>query len=338
MPYWVNLLVILAAFAVSALTGKFLIPLLRKLHFGQTIYEKGPSWHKSKNGTPLMGGFMFIFAAAVACALGWSVYRTVSRDAAMADGFIGLKKLIAGLVFALCNAMIGFLDDYIKAVKKQNLGLRAKQKMALQLVFSALFLLALYMLGDKSTEIIFPFIGSIDFGIIYYPVMVLYIIFLTNAVNLTDGIDGLCGTVTVVFCAAYLMIFSSMGLWEYSIYASALAGGCLGFLVWNFHPAKVFMGDTGSMFLGGSVVAMGFITHQHLLLALIAIVYICEALSVVLQVISFKTTGKRIFKMSPIHHHFEMCGFSEYKIVITFSVTALLAGALGNVLYNVYLK
>ncbi|MGN0641768.1 MAG: phospho-N-acetylmuramoyl-pentapeptide-transferase [Huintestinicola sp.] len=338
MPYWINLLAAVISFALAASSGIFLIPLLKKIHFGQTIYEKGPAWHKSKNGTPIMGGFMFIIGTIAACAVCYAVMRFTSDEIAVTPDYSGLYKLITGLVFALCNAFIGFLDDYIKAVKKQNLGLRPKQKMAMQLVFSCAFLFVLYKLGDTSTTITFPFFGEVNFGIFYYVIMILYIIFLTNAVNLTDGIDGLCGTVTVVFSVSYLMIFASMGLWEYSIFASALAGGCMGFLVWNLHPAKVFMGDTGSMFLGGCVVAMGFITHQHLLLALIAIVYICEALSVVLQVISFKTTGKRIFKMSPIHHHFEMCGFSEYKIVITFSAVALVFGVLGNILYNVYLK
>ncbi len=332
MPYWINLIAALVSLVMAALTGKFLIPLMRKLHFGQTIYETGPSWHKSKNGTPLMGGFMFIISTVVACALCWGIWRITNRAGAVEDNYLGLKKLVTGLVFALGNGLIGFLDDYIKAIKKQNKGLNPKQKMAMQFVLSVLFLGALYILGDTSTEIIFPFIGSIDFGIFYYIIMILYIIFLTNAVNLTDGVDGLCGSVTVVFCASYLMIFAFLGEWEYSIYAAALAGGCLGFLVWNFHPAKVFMGDTGSMFLGGSVVAMGFITHQHLLLALVGIIYICEALSVVLQVISFKTTGKRIFKMSPIHHHFELCGFSEYKIVLLFSAVALIAGILGNII------
>ncbi|MGN0666187.1 MAG: phospho-N-acetylmuramoyl-pentapeptide-transferase [Huintestinicola sp.] len=338
MPFWINLLAAFISFALAASVGLFLIPLLKKLHFGQTIYEKGPAWHKSKNGTPLMGGFMFIIGTIISCAACYAIYRFTSSELTVQPDTNGLLKLITGLVFALCNSFIGFLDDYIKAVKKQNLGLRPKQKMAMQLVFSALFLYVLYILGDTSTKITIPFAGEVDFGIFYYILMILYIIFLTNAVNLTDGIDGLCGTVTVVFCVCYLMIFASMGLWEYSIFAAALAGGCMGFLVWNLHPAKVFMGDTGSMFLGGCVVAMGFITHQHLLLALMALIYVCEALSVVLQVISFKTTGKRIFKMSPIHHHFEMCGFSEYKIVITFSSAALIAGILGNVLFNAFLK
>lgn len=328
MPYGINIAAAVIAFAAAAASGLFIIPILKKLHFGATIYEKGPAWQKSKNGTPLMGGFMFILGTLIACAAGLCLYTP-------SDGS-GRLKLLAGLAFALLNGVIGFIDDYIKSVKKQNLGLKAKQKMIMQLALSAAFLCALRLLGDTSTAIAFPFIGDVDFGIFYYPIMILYLIYLTNAVNLTDGVDGLCGTVTAVFCICYMVIFSSAGMVEYSLFASALAGGCMGFLVWNLNPAKVFMGDTGSMFLGGSVCAMGFITHQHLLLALIAIVYILEALSVVIQVISFKTTGKRVFKMSPIHHHFEMCGFSEYKIVITFSLFGLAFGILGCVLYNLY--
>lgn len=338
MPYRIILLSAAISFAVASLSGFFLIPLLKRIHFGQTIYEKGPVWHKSKNGTPIMGGFMFIMGTAAACGVCCGLWRASRNGISLLPDNNGLLKLTAGLCFALCNCVIGFIDDYIKAVKKQNLGLRAKQKMAMQFIVSAAFLYALYILGDTSTAINFPFIGKVDFGIVYYPLMLLYLIFLTNAVNLTDGVDGLCGTVTTVFALCYLVIFSSMGLHEYSIFASALAGGCMGFLVWNLNPAKVFMGDTGSMFLGGCVCAMGFITHEHFLLALMAAVYICEALSVVIQVISFKTTGKRIFKMSPIHHHFEMCGFSEYKIVVTFSAAGLICGILGNVLYFLYIK
>lgn len=338
MPYWINLFAAAAAFAVAGISGMFLIPMLKKMHFGATIYEQGPAWHKSKNGTPLMGGFMFIFGTVTACAAGYAIYRYSGSGFAGIPDNKGFLKLLAGLAFALLNGVIGFLDDYIKGVKKQNLGLRAKQKMAMQLLLSSAFLYVLYLLGDTSTAIALPFFGELDLKLLYYPIMVLYLIFLTNAVNLTDGVDGLCGTVTAVFALCYLTIFSAMGMYEYSIFASALAGGCMGFLVWNLNPAKVFMGDTGSMFLGGSVCAMGFITHQHLLLALLAIVYICEALSVVLQVISFKTTGKRIFKMSPIHHHFEMSGFSEYKIVITFSLFGLFCGIIANVIYYVYLR
>ena len=336
MPFWINLIVALAAFGVSAVTGKFLIPLLKKLHFGQTIYEKGPAWHKSKQGTPMMGGFMFIIGTVIAVAVGYAMYRFRAADttAAVPDN-TGLYRLLAGLAFALLNAGIGFTDDYIKAVKKQNLGLKAKQKMIMQFLLSCAFLYVLYLLGDTSTSIAFPFIGDVDFGIFYYPIMVLYLIFLTNAVNLTDGIDGLCGSVTVISSLSFVMLCAAMGMWEYSIFAMALAGACLGFLIWNLHPAKVFMGDTGSMFLGGAICALGFAMHQHLLLALIAIVYIIDALSVVIQVTYFKITkGKRLFKMSPIHHHFELSGFSEYKIVITFSSVALLAGIAANLIYN----
>lgn len=335
MPFWINTLVALTAFAIAAVTGIFLIPLLKKIHFGQTIYEKGPAWHKSKQGTPIMGGFMFIIGSAVAVALGYALYRFRKSDTAAVPDNTGLYKLLAGYGFALLNAGIGFIDDYIKAVKKQNLGLKAKQKMVMQFVFSSAFLYVLYLLGDKSTAITFPIFGEVDFGILYYPIMVLYLIFLTNAVNLTDGIDGLCGSVTVVSSLSLVMLCAAMGMWEYSIFSMALAGACLGFLIWNLHPAKVFMGDTGSMFLGGSICAIGFATHRHLLLALVAVVYVLEALSVVIQVCYFKATkGKRLFKMSPIHHHFEMCGFSEYKIVITFSSAALIAGIAANLIYN----
>ena len=337
MPFWVNTAVALISFGVSAATGIFLIPLLKKIHFGQTIYEKGPAWHKSKQGTPIMGGFMFIIGSAAAIAAGYALYRFRHADMAAVPDNSGLYRLLAGYGFALLNAGIGFIDDYIKAVKKQNLGLKAKQKMIMQFIFSCAFLYVLYLLGDHSTEITFPFFGNVDFGFFYYPIMVLYLIFLTNAVNLTDGIDGLCGSVTVISGLSFVMLCAAMGEWEYSIYSMALAGGCLGFLIWNLHPAKVFMGDTGSMFLGGSICAIGFALHEHLLLALIAIVYVLDALSVVVQVTYFKITkGKRLFKMSPIHHHFELCGFSEYKIVIMFSSAALIAGVAANLIYNIF--
>ncbi len=334
MPFWINLIVALTAFGISAAAGIFLIPLLKKIHFGQTIYEKGPAWHKDKQGTPIMGGFMFILGSAAAISVGYALYRSRSISAVPITDSTGLYRLLAGYIFALLNMIIGFADDYIKAVKKQNLGLRPGQKMIMQFIFSSAFLIALYLLGDTKTTLNFYWF-ELDIGIFYYPFMLLVIVFLTNAVNLTDGIDGLCGSVTVIAMLSFVMLCSAMGIWEYSIFSMAIAGGCLGFLIWNLHPAKVFMGDTGSMFLGGAVTAAGLITRQHLLLAVIAIVYICEALSVVIQRIYFKATnGKRLFKMSPIHHHFELCGFSEYKIVITFSAAGLIAGAAANLIYN----
>lgn len=333
MPFWINLITALTAFAVSAVTGKFLIPLLKKIHFGQTIYEDGPKWHKNKQGTPIMGGFMFILGSLAAAAIGYTVFRFRSADVTIPDN-TGFYKLIAGIIFALLNMLIGFSDDYIKAVKKQNLGLKAWQKMIMQFTFSSVFLVVLYMLGDTSTTLDLYWF-SLDIGIFYYPFILLVIVFITNAVNLTDGIDGLCGSVTVISMLSFAMLCTAMSLWEYSIFAIAVAGGCLGFLVWNLHPAKVFMGDTGSMFLGGAVVAIGIVTRQHLLFALIAIIYICEALSVVIQVAYFKLTkGKRIFKMTPIHHHFELCEWGEYKIVIVFSVVSLIAGTAANLIYS----
>ncbi len=315
----------LGAFAVGAVTGKFLIPFLRKIKFGQTIKEIGPTWHKNKQGTPNMGGFIFIAGSVVGILLGYLIYRA-GTDSAVADP-IGGVKLFAGLGMALGCGFIGFLDDYIKDVKKQNLGLRAKQKLILQLVVAVAYLAAIYLAGDTSTVVILPFIGQLDLGIFYYILAILFILFISNAVNLTDGIDGLAGSVTFIVCLAVLVMSGILQISGMGIYAAALAGGLLGFLIYNFYPAKVFMGDTGSMFLGGSVLAFGFGLNLPVLILAFGIIYVVEALSVILQVISFKTTGKRIFKMSPIHHHFEMCGWSEKKIVGVFSLVTVVGCA-----------
>jgi phospho-N-acetylmuramoyl-pentapeptide-transferase len=284
-----------------------------------------------------MGGLMFIVSSVVMTIIGYVVYRLTSLDITATDTTKNLLRMFACIVYALCFCGIGFADDYTKAVKKQNLGLTPKQKMLFQFIFSALFLAVLYLLGDTSTKIDFIF-ANVDFGILYYPVMILLMIFLSNAVNLTDGVDGLCGSVTVITMLALSTICGLMKLNEISIFAMAVAGGCLGFLVWNLHPAKIFMGDTGSMFLGGAFVAIGMCTHQHLLFVLVGLIYVCEALSVVVQVTYFKITkkmygeGRRIFKMTPIHHHFELSGFSEYKVVVLFSIVSLIAGILAIVL------
>lgn len=316
------------AFAVSAITGKFLIPFLRRIKFGQTIKEIGPTWHKKKQGTPNMGGFLFIFGTVAGIAAGFIL---LAADGAASLSVVNNAKLFGGLGLALACGFIGFLDDYIKDVKKQNLGLRAKQKLAMQLLAAAAYLATIYLAGDTSTTVIFPFFGQIDFGLFYYPLMVLVILFVSNAVNLTDGIDGLAGSVTFTVCLAVLAMAGLLQLDGMGLYAGALAGGLLGFLIYNFYPAKVFMGDTGSMFLGGSVLALGFGINLPVLIAAFGIIYVIEALSVVLQVISFQTTGKRIFKMSPIHHHFEMCGWSEKKIVGVFSLVTLLGGIISVV-------
>ncbi len=342
MSYWVSIVIALSSAVLAGLIGIVLIPFLKKIHFGQTILDIGPAWHKSKQGTPIMGGFMFIISSIISVIIGYFLLKSdMVIDLTDKTSANNALRLLACILFSLMFSGIGFIDDYIKAVKKQNLGLNSKQKMIMQFVLSVAFLAVLYALGDKSTAIDFIFF-ELDFGILYYPVMVLFIIYVSNAVNLTDGVDGLCGSVTFVTMLAMAAICAILKSYEISIYAIAIAGGCLGFLVWNLHPAKCFMGDTGSMYLGGSFIAIGLTTHMHLMIVIVGLVYILEALSVVIQVSYFKYTakqhfkktgekgkGKRIFKMSPIHHHFEMSGFSEYKIVITFSITAIIFSVLG---------
>ena len=311
------------AFAVSAVLGKFLIPFLRKIKFGQTIKEIGPVWHKNKQGTPNMGGFMFIIGSTLGILVGFFLL-VLLKDDPFGTSVVGHVKLFGGLGMALIFGFIGFLDDYIKDVKKQNLGLNAKQKLIMQFFTAVAYLASVYLAGDTSTTVIFPFIGQLDLGFFYYILMILFILFISNAVNLTDGVDGLAASVTFIVCIGVLIMSGILGILGMGIYAAALAGGLLGFLIYNFHPAKVFMGDTGSMFLGGSVLALGFGINLPVLILAFGIIYVVEALSVVLQVISFQTTGKRIFKMSPIHHHFEMCGWSEGKIVGVFSLITLI--------------
>lgn len=340
IPIWLKLLIPIVSFIIAGVIGKFLIPFMHKISFGQTIEKFVGSKlesHQKKQGTPIMGGFMFIISSVVMTIVGYVLYRVSTLDITATETSKNLLRMFACLIYALCFCGIGFADDYTKAVKKQNLGLTPKQKMLFQSIFSGLFLAVLYFLGDTSTEIDFIF-ASVDFGVLYYPIMILFMIFLSNAVNLTDGVDGLCGSVTVITMLALSTICGLMSLNEISIFAIAIAGGCLGFLIWNLHPAKIFMGDTGSMFLGGSFVAIGMCTHKHLLVVLIGLIYVCEALSVVIQVTYFKITkklygeGRRIFKMTPIHHHFELCGFSEYKIVITFSIVSLITGIVAVIL------
>lgn len=313
----------IVGFAVTALSGLFFIPFLKRLKYGQTILEIGPSWHKSKQGTPTMGGLMFILGIVVAVIVGF-VTLILEGKSAQADYLFNLR-LVAGLIMALLFGLLGFVDDYIKVVKKQNLGLTAKQKMIFQILIAVCYLAALYLGGDRKTTLDIPFITSFDMGILYYPFAVFVIVGFVNAVNLTDGIDGLASSVTLVASLGLLTVSTILRINSMNILSAAVAGGCAGFLVFNFHPAKVFMGDTGSMFLGGLVVALCFGVQMPLLLVLCGIIYLVETGSVMLQVAYFKIThGKRIFKMSPIHHHYEMSGWSEEKIVFVFSFVTLL--------------
>ena len=328
MRTFIILMTALLAFGITSLMGFWLIPLLRKVKYGQTILDIGPVWHKNKQGTPTMGGFLFIAGVLVAVTIGYLVYMSAGGGESEISPIFG-ARLFAGMVMAMAFAFLGFVDDYIKVVKKRNLGLTAGQKMVMQILIAAIYLVILYLAGDTSTVLRIPFIGSLDLGLFYYPVALFILIVGTvNAVNLTDGIDGLAGSVTFVAALGFMIIAALLSIYEMQLLAVAVAGAMLGFLVWNFHPAKVFMGDTGSMFLGGLVVAMGFGLGLPFLIAMIGIIYLIETLSVMLQVASFKLTGKRIFKMSPIHHHFEMSGWGEVKIVSVFSLITAVGCAL----------
>ena len=345
MSFWVvNLITALLSFVIAGVSGIFLVPFLHKIKFGQPIKTvDGPKWHEKKQGTPTMGGFMFIISTVLTSVAGYWIYRwKTGIDTTDKASFKPFYLLLAVVLFSVAFGVIGFIDDYTKVARKNNDGLTPWQKIAIQLVVSVGFLAAIHFFGDGATSIDLGFWRSPSLGIFYYILMIPVIIYLTNAVNLTDGVDGLCGSVTFVAMLIFTVCCSILKQNEMTCFTMALAGGCLGFLLWNLNPAKCFMGDTGSMFLGAAVTGMGLILHKHLLLLLVALVYIIEALSVVIQVSYFKYTkkkygeGRRIFKMTPIHHHFEMSGFSEYKIVITFSLCGIIFGVLGIITLLVF--
>ncbi len=318
-----SLIAAIVGFVATAVLGIVIIPYLRKLKFGQTILEEGPNWHKSKQGTPTMGGIMMIIGVllAVVIAYGYSAIAGKPFAKEVADSAT-IHRSVTGIVMALCMAGIGFADDYIKVVKKRNLGLNARQKTFLQLLVSALYLAILCIGGMDTTYI--PFVGEVNivsgWGLLFWPIALLFIYGFTNAVNLTDGIDGLAASVTMVVSCAFMLGAGYISNYSTNAIGAALAGACVGFVFWNSHPAKVFMGDTGSMFLGGMVVALSFGIGKPILLIFAGITYFLEALSDIIQVAYYKKTKKRIFKMAPLHHHFEMCGWSEQKIVLVFSL------------------
>ena len=295
---------LILGFVVSLVVGLALGPLvikkLKEFHARQEEREEGPESHKYKAGTPTMGGILILFALTVSVLF-----------------FNGAEpsKLMA-LFLTLGNGLIGFADDSIKAVKKRNLGLTAKQKLAGQAVISVIFCIALKVFVDMPTTVWIPFTDiTVDLGMAYYLFVFLIIVGATNAVNLTDGLDGLAAGSSAITAVAYVVISVALGYGGIAIFGAALAGACLGFLFYNQHPAKMFMGDTGSLALGGAMAAMAILTKTELLLVIAGGLYVLEALSVILQVISFKTRGVRIFKMSPVHHHFELSGWSEVKVV-----------------------
>ncbi len=320
------------ALLITAASGIVIIPALRKMKFGQTIKEIGPTWHQGKNGTPTMGGLMFYLGDLIGVVLGYTVLALSVPE--LLGGWMSNTSvsLLIGVLTAYAFGFVGFVDDYIKVVKKRNLGLKARYKIIAQILITGAYLASLHLSGMLSTVVTLPLFGAVDFGWTFYVISYLLIIGMVNAVNLTDGIDGLASSVTFIVMMGFMFISSLLGNTTMALFAAAVAGGCAGFLAWNFYPAKTFMGDTGSMFLGGAVVAAAYGIGRPELLIFLGIIYLIEAFSVMLQVSYFKLThGKRIFKMSPIHHHFEMCGWSEVKIVGVFSFITLAGVILGGI-------
>ena len=309
-------LVTIGVFALTALAERILIPILRSHKAGQKILDIGPRWHKSKEGTPIMGGIGFILAILIAVAI-FFVYAAIRQRA---PEYIPLALTIA---FAVGHGAIGFVDDYCKLIKKQNEGLTRIQKLVLQFAVTAGYLCVMGYTGNLPSEIIIPLIKLPIRGFVWYILAALLTVGVINGANFTDGLDGLASSVTYVigiFFAIFAFFAKDLGL---SVVGAAIIGATIGFLLYNFHPAKVFMGDTGSLFLGAIVMGAIFQTGNPLLLFLVCAVYIIELLSTVLQILYFKIThGKRLFKMAPIHHHFEMCGWKEEKVVLTFAATS----------------
>ena len=323
---YIYVLTLVLVFVITVLVLRKLIPVLKSRKMGQPILEIGPRWHKSKEGTPTMGGISFIIPAVVVGGAG-------AAYIALTDGIKTALPLILTLALGLAGGLIGMIDDRAKLRKKQNEGLTAGQKFILQVVISALYLLGMTLVCGANTELYIPFVNeSVDIGIFYYIVAMLLLTGVINSVNLTDGIDGLCSSVTLV-CGVFFTVVAYTGGFAEPDAALAevgavLIGGCAGFLVYNFYPARVFMGDTGSLFLGGLVVGGSFMMKNPLIVIIFGLVYIIETASVILQVCYFKLThGKRLFKMSPIHHHFEQCGWSEIKIVVVGVIVTAVASA-----------
>ena len=294
--------------ALTALLGYLLLPVLRALKAGQSIREVGPTWHNNKAGTPMMGGLMFIFSL---------VLCLVMAIPAMEE-----YSVFYVLALSLCFGLVGFCDDFCKVKFKRNLGLTGLQKLFLQMAVSAIYLYVLYRQGVMSSDLYIPFA---DVTVTIHPMVYIFfamfvMVGCVNSVNLTDGVDGLCGGVTLPVMVFFVVAAISREKWDLALMPAALAGGLVAYLFYNWHPAKVFMGDTGSLFLGGAVCGLAFALNMPLILILVGFIYIVETLSDIIQVGYFKIThGKRIFKMAPIHHHFEKCGWSEVKIVLVFT-------------------
>jgi phospho-N-acetylmuramoyl-pentapeptide-transferase len=311
MEYFHIIRTIIISFIISLLLGPLIIPILKRLKVGQSIREEGPKSHLSKSGTPTMGGIIIFMALLI----------TV-----VTSGLI-TKDIILLIVSTLGFGLIGFLDDYIKIIKKRNLGLRAYQKLIAQIILAVI--LAIYQSNTSAvgTKIIIPFLPDhyLDLGILYIPFIVFVVVGTVNSVNLTDGLDGLATGVSIIVLSFFSLVALNWGLDSISIFSSALIGACLGFLIHNAHPAKVIMGDTGSLALGGAISGIAILMNLPLILPIVGGIFFIETLSVIIQVVSFKLTGKRVFLMSPLHHHYELKGWKETKVVGVFwFVTAIL--------------
>ena len=319
---WMILITAAASFVLTVILGRLLIPALRALKAGQSIKEIGPNWHMAKQGTPTMGGLMFIIAMGVVVAL-------FSFRGHVQNGDLGGLYVFG---FALVFGAIGFIDDYMKVVHHENTGLTAGWKFLLQLSAAILMTVLLRNEGYLDPHLYIPFVDTSI--VLPWPVYMAFAAFVmvgcVNAVNITDGLDGLSSSVTIPVAVFFIAVTTLWGKGELTVFAAALLGGLLGFLVYNHYPAKVFMGDTGSLFLGGAVCGLAFAADMPLVLALVGIVYIAETLSDIIQVTWFKITkrrtgqGKRLFKMAPLHHHFEMCGWKERKVVAVFTAVSIL--------------
>lgn len=314
---------IVISFVITLILGPISIPLLRRLKVGQSIREEGPKSHMKKSGTPTMGGLMFLLAAII----------TV-----LTSGIINMDLMI--LIFAtLAFGSIGFIDDFIKVVLKRNLGLRAYQKLFGQILISVILVIYQINTSSDGTKIIVPFLNDfyLDLGILYIPFIVFVIVGTVNSVNLTDGLDGLASGVSLIVLGFFSLVALKMGYNSISVFSAALAGGCLGFLAFNSHPAKIFMGDLGSLALGGAISAIAVVMKLPLILPIVGGIYFAETLSVMLQVVFFKFTGKRIFKMSPLHHHYELVGWKETKIVTVFWLVTVFLSLIGIFSLRYYL-
>ena len=312
--------VALAIFIITVVLERLIIPILKSHKVGQQILEIGPRWHKDKAGTPTMGGICFIMAIL-------AVMLVVSIITAANGGSKELIPLALALGLATLNGMIGFFDDYTKLVKKQNEGFSAKQKIVLQSLVAIIYLVAMVLTDNINTALHIPFTSvSIELGAFYYVFAFILIIGFVNSVNLTDGIDGLASSVTLVVGIFFSVVAFVTDSRILALIGAGIIGATAGFLMYNFYPARVFMGDTGSLFLGGLVVGATFVLDEPMIIFLVGIIYLTEAASDIIQVGVFKLSGrkKRVFKMAPIHHHFEQCGWSEIKVVGVFSLVTLI--------------